>query len=86
MTRLPRISTIAWSRCDRYQVAGVFGRGHGQRIPAVRAESRRTRDARAAETMAGAEKDRGERNEEGGWKMEDGGVKMEDGGVKMEES
>jgi hypothetical protein len=25
----------------RYQVAGVFGRGHGQRIPARRAESRR---------------------------------------------
>ncbi|MCX6842817.1 MAG: hypothetical protein NTX53_11095, partial [candidate division WOR-3 bacterium] len=27
----------------RYQVAGVFGRGHGQRIPVGRAESRRTR-------------------------------------------
>jgi hypothetical protein len=28
---------------DRYQVAGVFGRGHGQRIPAGRAESRHAR-------------------------------------------
>ena len=57
---------------DRYQVAGIFRRGHWQRIPAGRAESRCTRSAHGGGV--------GE-----GWKTKDRGWSMEDGGVKIEE-
>ena len=74
---------------DRYRVAGVCGRGHGQRIPAGRAESRHTRaaKARATESLScgltwPCISGRG-RTEDGRWRSEDRGRRMSSAGVDI---